>query len=146
MCNEMWRAIFLSTPTCTPSFKVWIFIQCSSDSVSHSVMPVFDPMNESPPGSSVHGILQARILEWVAALFSRRSSQRRDRTQCPALQVDSLPSKPPGKPNLFNEHGTNLSLIKHPAYINKVFLHTGTEFRYINTSYGLSVTFSSKKC
>ena len=35
----------------------------------------------SPPGSSVHGILQARILEWVAIPFSRGSSQPRDQTQ-----------------------------------------------------------------
>ena len=33
-----------------------------------------DPMDCSPPGSSVHGILQARILEWVAVPFSRASS------------------------------------------------------------------------
>ena len=38
-------------------------------------------MNCSLPGSSVHGILQARILEWVAILFSRGSSQPRDQTQ-----------------------------------------------------------------
>ena len=37
-----------------------------------------DPMNYSPPGSSVRGILQARILELVAILFSRGSSQPRD--------------------------------------------------------------------
>ena len=36
------------------------------------------PMDCSPPGSSVHGILQARILEWVAIPFSRGSSQPRD--------------------------------------------------------------------
>ena len=40
-----------------------------------------DPMDCSPPGSSVHGILQARILEWVAIPFSRRSSQLRYWTQ-----------------------------------------------------------------
>ena len=39
-----------------------------------------EPMDCSPPGSSVHGILQARILEWVAMPFSRESSQPRDRT------------------------------------------------------------------
>ena len=39
------------------------------------------PVDCSPPGSSVHGILQARILEWVAISFSRGSSQSRDRTQ-----------------------------------------------------------------
>ena len=38
------------------------------------------PMDCSPPGSSVHGSLQARILEWVAISFSRGSSQSRDRT------------------------------------------------------------------
>ena len=39
-----------------------------------------DPMNCSPPGFSVHGILQARILEWIAIPFSRGSSRARDRT------------------------------------------------------------------
>ena len=39
-----------------------------------------DPMEGSPPGSSVHGILQARILEWVAMSSSRGSSRPRDRT------------------------------------------------------------------
>jgi len=38
-------------------------------------------MDCSPPGFSVHGILQARILEWVAIPFSRGSSQPRDQTQ-----------------------------------------------------------------
>ena len=38
------------------------------------------PVDCSPPGSSIHGILQARILEWVAISFSRGSSQPRDRT------------------------------------------------------------------
>ena len=40
-----------------------------------------DPMDCSPPGSSVHGILQARILEWIAIPFSRGSSWSRDQTQ-----------------------------------------------------------------
>jgi len=39
-----------------------------------------DPMDKSPPGSSVLGILQARILEWVAMPFSRGSFQPRDQT------------------------------------------------------------------
>ena len=43
-------------------------------------------------------ILQARILEWVAISFSKGSSQPRDRTQVSALQEDSWPSEPPGKP------------------------------------------------
>ena len=40
-----------------------------------------DPMDFSLPGFSIHGIFQARILEWVAISFSRRSSQPRDQTQ-----------------------------------------------------------------
>ena len=45
-----------------------------------SVMSVCDPMDCNPPGSSVHGILLARILEWVATPSSRGSSQLRDQT------------------------------------------------------------------
>ena len=41
---------------------------------------LYDPMDCSPPGSSVHGILQAKILEWVAMPFSRGSSRPRDWT------------------------------------------------------------------
>ena len=45
-----------------------------------SCPPLCDPIDCSPPGSSVHGILQARILEWVAIPFSRASSQPRNQT------------------------------------------------------------------
>ena len=66
--------------------------------VTQSCLILCDPMDYSVPGSSVHRILQARILEWVAIPFSRGSSQFRDRTWSPARQADSLPSEPPGKP------------------------------------------------
>ena len=48
-----------------------------------------DPTNRSPPGSSIHGILQARVLEWVAISFSRGSSQPRDQTRisCVGRQI-----------------------------------------------------------
>ena len=46
--------------------------------VAQSGLTLCDPTDCSPPGSSVHGILQARILGWVAVPFSRRSSQPRD--------------------------------------------------------------------
>ena len=48
--------------------------------VSQLCLTLFNPMDCSPPGSSVHEILQARILEWVAIPFSRGSSQPRDQT------------------------------------------------------------------
>ena len=50
-----------------------------------------DPTDCSPSGSSVHAILQARILEWVAFPFSRASPQLRIKPRSPALQTDSLP-------------------------------------------------------
>ena len=52
-----------------------------------------DPMDYRPPGSSVLGILQVRILEWLAILS-------RIEPVSPELQADSLPSEPPGKPTL----------------------------------------------
>ena len=67
--------------------------------VAQSCPSLCDPMDCSPPGSSVHGILQARVLEWVAMPFSRRSSQPRDGAQdgTPTLQADSLSPEPPEK-------------------------------------------------
>ena len=46
--------------------------------VAQSCLTLHDPMDRSPPGSSVHGILQARTLEWVTMPFSRQSSPLRD--------------------------------------------------------------------
>ena len=53
----------------------------SESEVAQSCLTLCDSMDCSPPGSSVHGILQARILEWVAISFSRGSSRPRDWTQ-----------------------------------------------------------------
>ena len=53
----------------------------SESEVAQSCPILCYPMDCSPPGSSVHGILQARVLEWVAISFSRGSSRPRDRTQ-----------------------------------------------------------------
>ena len=55
-----------------------------------------DPMDCSPPGSSVHGISQARILEWVTIPFSRGSSKPRDWD--PELQAESLHLSYQGSP------------------------------------------------
>ena len=63
---------------------------------------VCNPTDCSPPGFSVHGFLQARILEWVAMPSSRGSSQPRIEPRSPALQADSLKSEPPGNPKKTN--------------------------------------------
>ena len=58
-----------------------------------------DPVDGSPPGSSVHGILQARTLEGVAFPSSRNLSNPGIEPRSSALQADSLPSEPWGKPD-----------------------------------------------
>ena len=57
-------------------------------------------MDCSPPGSSIHGILQARILEWVTILFSRGSSRPRDQTCVSYIVGRFFTTEPPGKPTL----------------------------------------------
>ena len=66
--------------------------------VAQSCLTLCDPTDCSMPGSSVHGLLQSRILEWVAVPFSRQSSQPRDRTQVSHIEGESVLSEPPGKP------------------------------------------------
>ena len=87
--------------------------------LSASVISNFDPMDFSPLGSSVHRILHARILEWVAMPFSKESSQSTN----PCLlslwhwQVGSLPLAPPGE--LSSKYiflkTTNLSILSFPG-------------------------------
>ena len=58
---------------------MFIILHCGC-SVIQPWLSLCDPMGCSPPGSSVHGIFQARILEWVAIPFSKWSSPPRDQT------------------------------------------------------------------
>ena len=70
-------------------------------SVTQSCPALCNPMEYSLPGSSVHGILQARILEWVAMPSSRESSQPRDETcvsYVSCIGKQNLSIAPPGKP------------------------------------------------
>ena len=64
--------------------------------IDQSCPTLCDPIDWGLPGSSVHRILQARILEWVEISFSRGSSRPRDQTGSPALEteVSELPRKP----------------------------------------------------
>ena len=58
---------------------------------AQSCATLCDPTNWSPPGFSVRGILQARILEWIAIPFSRGTSNPGIESWSPASQADSLP-------------------------------------------------------
>ena len=65
-----------------------------------SCLTVWDPIVYSLPGSSVHGVLQTRILEWVVTPSSRGSSRPRDSTHVSCLlywQGSFLPLEPPGR-------------------------------------------------
>ena len=63
-------------------------------------------MNCSLPGPSVHGILQARVLEWGAISSPGDLPDPGIELRSPALQADALPSEPPGKPH---KHSTYVS-------------------------------------
>ena len=59
-------------------------------------------MNFSPPGSSIRGISQTRILEWVTVSFSRGSSQPRDQTHVSCMAGRFFTNEPLGKPSIKN--------------------------------------------
>ena len=70
---------------------------------AQSCPTVHDPLDCSPPGFSVHGIFQARILEWVVISSSRIFPTQGSNSCLLRLlhwQVDSLTAAPPGKPNV----------------------------------------------
>ena len=86
-----------------------------------------DPMDCSPAGSSVHGVLQARILEWVASSFSRGSSQPRDWSIKPGsliLQSGSLPSEPLRKPCLNHDYNIYISIYVCVCVCIHIYIYT----------------------
>ena len=84
--------------------KLKSYLACMHAESLQSCLTLCSPMDCSPPGSSVHGILQARVLEWVVMPSSGGSSQPRDRTQVFLhllhWQESSLPLVPPEKPRV----------------------------------------------
>ena len=72
---------FTSEPPGKPKNMYMYMNMYQFSPVAQSCPTLCNPMDCSPPGSSIHGILQARILEWVAISSSRGSSRPRDRTQ-----------------------------------------------------------------
>ena len=82
-----WWSVACSSPSFVLLMVLFIFLDILNYSskvlVAQSCPTLCDPMHCSPPGSSVHGFSQARILEWVAISFSRGSSWPSDRTWVP---------------------------------------------------------------
>ena len=106
-CMSRWHreTVFVTIPTahtqmlmlCLPmlsaslqyqSWQIWVHLDSCSQvipfkwsEVAQSCPTLCDPMGCSLPGSSIHGIFQAIVLEWIAISFSRGSSQPRDQTR-----------------------------------------------------------------
>ena len=75
--------------------------------VTQSCLTLCDPMDYSPPGSSVHGIFQARILERVAIPFSRGSAQPKDQTPFSCITGRFFTTKQADKPYFLVTDGFN---------------------------------------
>ena len=114
--------ILTKSPTdCVSSRVCYRVLFCSSvyAPATQSCPTLCDPMDGKLPGSSFHGIFQARILEWVAISYSRGSSW-------PEIEPKSLASPasvggfftavPPGKPYLLQPLPKSGILSCHPAY------------------------------
>ena len=93
MDREAWWATVAKSQT-----RLKRLSSSSSSMRAKLLQSLCDPVDCNPPGTSVHGILQARILEWVALPSCRGSFQPRVPSRSPALQADSLGYEPPGKP------------------------------------------------
>ena len=94
--TKLWLELVISH--CSPVFKVWTYVLSCFSRVW-----LCHPLDCSLPGSSVHGISQARVLECVAISSSRGSSWPRDQTYISSFScrlVGSLPLAPPGKPSV----------------------------------------------
>ena len=104
------------------------------------------PMDGSPPGFSVHGMLHATILEWVVLPSSRRSFWPRDQTFIPGLlcvlnwQMGSIPPESPGSTLLqiyLTGNALQACLISHPSKTTKIWseLKNSNKKIYVKTNY-----------
>ena len=99
-------------------FLLWSM--CVYAQLFQSCPTLWDPMDHSPPGSSVHGILQPTIVEWVAMPSSRGSFWPASNPGLLCLlywQVDSLPLVPPGKPRIVYKIQINQDRVFREFYI-----------------------------
>ena len=102
----MSTVIYVTVITTTPATSTTTVIRAATTAASaaaaaklrQSCPTLCDPRDGSPPGSRVPGILQARILEWVAMPSSKRSSRLRIELEPPALAGRFFTIEPPGSP------------------------------------------------
>ena len=84
-----------------------------------------DPMDCSPPGSSVHGIVQARTLEWVATPFSRGSSHVSNSVLLHCRHI-LYHLEPPGKPIWKLSYNPKIPILDVHPEETKPYVHTKT--------------------
>ena len=90
--------------------------------VTQSCLTLCDPRDDSLPDFSVYGILQARILKWVAIPFSRDLPKPEIEPRSLALQADSLLSESPG---------TSILIFYHVQVEKMIFTKKMNMFKYI---------------
>ena len=103
--------------------ELWCLCVCAK--LLQSCLTLFDPMDQSPPDSFVHKILQARILEWITISFSRGSSIPRDQTQVSCITGRFFTTELPRKPiELWGLH-------KMPTHFDYIILLLGIDQKEI---------------
>ena len=90
--GRMDTRVCMAESLCCPSETITALL------IGHVKVKELCPILCNPMGYTVHGILQARILKWIAFPFSRGSSHPEIEPRPPSLQADSLPAEPQGKP------------------------------------------------
>ena len=98
-CHFLLQGIF-PTQGSNLSLCIYIYICYAAANSLQLCLTLWDPVDGSPPGSSVHGILQARILEWTAISFSNAFMLAKSVQSCLTL-CDPMDNSPPG----FSVHG-----------------------------------------
>ena len=126
----VWENPWTEEPGGSPWGHKWevydLAILCVHAKLLQSCPTLCDPKDCSPPGSSVHGILQARILEWIAGPTSRGSSRPRDWICVSYIylhrQMCSLSLAPPGKPDLATKQHEIASGFAGPKHFTYLFI------------------------
>ena len=120
--SHRWHPTRLPRPWDSPGKNTGVgchfLLQCmkvkSESEVAQSWPTLSDPMDCSLPGSSVHGIFQARVLEWDTTAFSSSSlvAAAKSLQSCPTLR-NPMDCSPPGSPRLWDSPGKSTGVRCH---------------------------------
>ena len=108
------------------------FVSCLMPAkLLQSYPPLCDPVDCSPPGSSAHGILQARTLEWVAVPSSRGSSRPSGRSHVSCIAGGFFTAEPLGKPEVLDDSESTLR-----TQTTQQFCHKGVSWQRVQAHSG----------